>query len=85
MQHNTLPNLDPDNNNIVLQSYGIVLWVCSVTLGLVSSSLKYEDSIIDTILEILSKISPLISTFFLYVINKKTINQYFKTLKRKKD
>ena len=85
MQHNNLPDLDPNGNNIILQLYGVVLWVCSVTLGLITTTLKYEDSILDTILEILSKLAPLLSTFFLYIINRKEINKFFKMLKQKKD
>lgn len=85
MQHNSLPDLDPNGNNIILQMYGVVLWISSITLGLITTTLKYEDSILDTILEILSKLAPLISTFFLYIINKKDINKFFKTLRSKKD
>ena len=85
MQHNNLPDLNPNGNNNVLQLYGVVLWVCSITLGLITTSLKYEDSIVDTVLEILSKLAPLLSTFFLYIINRKEIDKFFKTLKRKKD
>lgn len=80
MQHNDFS----DGDNFILQIYGIVLWVCSVTIGIINNSLHYEDSWVDTILEILSKLAPLISTFFLYIINRKEINKFFKTLKNKK-
>ena len=85
MQHNGLPDLDPAGNNLVLQIYGIVLWVVTVTLGLVNTTIQYHDSWVDIILEVLNRIAPLISTFFLYIINKKEIHKFFKTLRRKKD
>lgn len=74
MQHNDLNTV-----------YGITLWICSILLSVVNATIPYDNSWLDITLEILSKLSPLISTFFIYIINKKEIDAFFKEkVKRKK-
>lgn len=67
MQHNDLNTV-----------YGVSLWVCSILLSVVNASIPYDNSWVDVTLEILSKLSPLISTLFIYIINKKEIDKFFK-------
>lgn len=74
MQHNDLNTI-----------YGVALWICSILLSIVNVTIPYDNSWLDITLEVLSKLSPLISTFFIYIINKKEIDKFFKEkIKRNK-
>jgi hypothetical protein len=76
---NHLPSIDPETT-----SYGVILWLCSLTLTVISNAMpSLEPSWFDLILSTIAKISPLVSTFFLYIINKKAIDSYFRSIKRK--
>lgn len=68
-----VPSLDPEST-----SYGVILWVCSIILSVLSQSIPMLGvTWYDIILTLIGKLSPLISTFFLYIINKEVIDAYF--------
>lgn len=68
-----VPSLDPEST-----SYGVILWVCSIILSVISQSVPMLGvPWYDVALSILAKLAPLISTFFLYIINKEVIDAYF--------
>ena len=76
---NPVPPIDPEST-----SYGVVLWMCSIVLSVISQAMPMlEPSWFDSFLTTIGKLSPLVSTFFLYIINKKTIDNYFKTISKK--
>jgi len=86
---NNLPqDLPPETNNPILQMYGFSLWVCSIILGLATNGISIDQnylSWLDVCLNIIGKLAPLISTFFLYIINRREIDKYFREkFKRKK-
>lgn len=81
MQHN---NLDPFGQSPLLQIYGIILWICSISMSMANTAVHYDDSWVDITLEILSKLAPLVSTFFIYIINRKEIDRFFKERVRRK-
>lgn len=74
----TPPDIDPNNKILA-----IVLWLYTMAVGYVTNT--YTDPVqitqihwLDIILEIISKLTPLLSTLFLYIINKKQIDAFFK-------
>lgn len=76
---NNFPNFDTGPNNIILQLLGFALWTSSMATGVVATTLPDTGPTWqDVILNMIAKSSPLISTWFLYIINRKTIDTYFK-------
>ncbi len=74
-----IPPVDPETT-----SYGVVLWLCSIVLGVVANTMPACGPYwIDTVFTAIGKLAPLVSTFFLYIINKKTIDKYFETISKK--
>jgi threonine/homoserine/homoserine lactone efflux protein len=66
-------------------SLGIILWFCSVVASIISNATpSVTPEWLDLILTIVSKLAPVISTYFLYIINKKAIDLYIKHLRDKK-
>lgn len=73
-----VPQIDPETT-----SYGVVLWLCSIILGVVADAMPACGPYwIDAILTGVGKLAPLVSTFFLYIINKKTIDAFFSKAKK---
>jgi|688.fasta_scaffold23727_11 hypothetical protein len=80
-----MPDVDPSNKILA-----VILWVYTLVVGAITNTIQIPTheltniSILDIILDIISKLTPVISTIFLYIINKKAIDTFFKSKFRKR-
>lgn len=82
----SLPDIDPSSKTltIILWAYTLIVGTITHTAQIPTHSITSVDWI-DCILDVISKLTPVISTTFLYIINKKAIDAFFKEKFGKKE